>query len=334
MPPGRIISGVPPGYVPPLSAGSGIPIGATVLQKELQRSRRTLRASALNLMDAWLVEQQLFNSEPRAAGQNGYSSLFNTFPSGNRLAENGFSPLDIPGLQSWFAADRQIFKDAGTTPPANDDTVEQWNDLSGNWNATATDKPTYKTNVVNGLPAVLFNGTSNYMTLGTSPTIMADNASDSCSFFFVGYSTDATLTRQMLFSRDDNALGRWGNFRVSPTGGTNRISMELSGQTQTVEGATALPTNAARQIDWQVTAEPNAGDLDFFLSGSSDANGSCNNYSGQAATGAVYIGGRSYAANLDPWKGYVCEILFFQGRLSSEDAALVRDYLKAKWGTP
>lgn len=66
-----------------------------------------------------------------------------------------FSPLDISGLKLWLDA-------SAITGLNNNDSVTTWADISGNGNdvtqSTGSKKPTYQTNQINGLPAVVFDG--------------------------------------------------------------------------------------------------------------------------------------------------------------------------------
>ncbi len=81
-----------------------------------------------------------------------------------------FNPNSIAGLALWFDATRNVYSDAGTTLATNGQTVQQWNDLSTSaknlTQASAGARPTYNTNVKNGLPAITFDGVSNKMTTG------------------------------------------------------------------------------------------------------------------------------------------------------------------------
>ena len=73
---------------------------------------------------------------------------------------SAIDPDDIPDLVLWFKADAGVFSDAGSTPANDSDTVQQWNDQSGNAihasQATGGTRPTYRTNQINGLPAIDF----------------------------------------------------------------------------------------------------------------------------------------------------------------------------------
>jgi hypothetical protein len=73
------------------------------------------------------------------------------------LLDTSFSPTQLSGCLLWLAADR-------ITGLLDGAAVASWPDLSGNANhaaqATAGNKPTYKTNIVNGYPVVRFAAAS------------------------------------------------------------------------------------------------------------------------------------------------------------------------------
>jgi len=81
------------------------------------------------------------------------------------LAGSTFSFGQFPGgvstnLRWWLKADAGVYVDNGTTPATNGQTVQFWRDQSG-WNNHATtvvaaNQPTYRTNVINGNPALRF----------------------------------------------------------------------------------------------------------------------------------------------------------------------------------
>lgn len=70
---------------------------------------------------------------------------------------SSFSPTDIPNCAAWL--------DASQLGLSNNDDVTSWTDESGNGNnGTGVGYPEFLTNQVNGLPAIDFNGTSDYFT--------------------------------------------------------------------------------------------------------------------------------------------------------------------------
>src|SRR5574343_1369214 len=83
------------------------------------------------------------------------------FPRGGGAAP--FSPSDVPGLFQWLVA-------ADITGLNDGDAVATWEDSSGNnrdaSQATGANRPTYKTNIVNSLPVVRFDGSDDYLEMG------------------------------------------------------------------------------------------------------------------------------------------------------------------------
>lgn len=73
---------------------------------------------------------------------------------------------EIAGLTLWLKADGTLWQDSARTTPvaADSDPVGAWDDASGNnahaTQATAGNRPTYRTGIVNGKPILRFDGSS------------------------------------------------------------------------------------------------------------------------------------------------------------------------------
>jgi hypothetical protein len=80
-------------------------------------------------------------------------------------AVSSWTPASLgSALIAWYKADAGVYKDAGTTLAANNETVQQWNDQSGNGyhlkQATSLLRGTYKTATLNSLPVIDFDGST------------------------------------------------------------------------------------------------------------------------------------------------------------------------------
>jgi hypothetical protein len=85
---------------------------------------------------------------------SGFGIVASSFQAGG-----GFSPTDIAGLKIWLKADSLSLSDG--------DPVGTWADQSGLGNSptsSGSNRPTYHTAVINGLPAVQFDGVDDYLT--------------------------------------------------------------------------------------------------------------------------------------------------------------------------
>jgi hypothetical protein len=82
-----------------------------------------------------------------------------------------FSPTDISGLKLWLKADTLVLND--------NDPVGTWADQSGNANnvtqATAANKPLYKTAIINGKPVVRFDGINDSLANATPSLTIASS---------------------------------------------------------------------------------------------------------------------------------------------------------------
>lgn len=127
-----------------------------------------------------------------------------------------FSPSDLAGLGVWLRSDLGLFQESTFATAVTTDTnpVGGWQDQSGNarhvLQATAGQRPTWKTNIINGLPVVRFDGVDDYLagmsyalgsaatlflvaskTAGTQDYLLSGTGSGSSSAIVSGYATVA-----------------------------------------------------------------------------------------------------------------------------------------------
>lgn len=75
-----------------------------------------------------------------------------------------FTPTDLPGLELWLKADAGVTESGGL--------VSAWQDQSGNnRHPSVIASPTLLAAALNGLPAIDFNGTTQYLETTTAPTL-------------------------------------------------------------------------------------------------------------------------------------------------------------------
>jgi len=127
--------------------------------------------------------------------------------------ESGLTPLTIfssSQLKFGFAADQQVYTDSTlSTPVANDsDAVGGMRDLTGNGNniiqATSGIRPTWKKNILNGLPVIRFNGTTNAL----ASSAFAANISQPVGFFVIARATSVSSATGIAMIGPINATNR------------------------------------------------------------------------------------------------------------------------------
>lgn len=97
------------------------------------------------------------------------------YKGGNNGAGGGsFSPSDISGLFAWYKADSLVTNNAGTSPPADSDTIKGWGDSSGN-NRTltpASSNPTWRNAATTGrtIGGLQFSATTRLAVGFTAPS--------------------------------------------------------------------------------------------------------------------------------------------------------------------
>lgn len=216
-----------------------------------------------------------------------------------------FSPTDISGLKLWVKADANVYSDAGSTPAVNDDPVQQWNDQSGiGYNlsqATSGQRPLLKTNVLNSLPILRFDGSDDQI-VGATGTFAAAN--QPLTYFIVLKKADTTN-------------------KVPMSGGTGAFLFNWSGSTGDAYAGTSL-TFTCTITNWNIIGVVFNGASSIVRCNGAETTGNA----GSGAFGATVTVG-SYPGF--PWNGDIAEVIIYDSALGSTDRASVDDYLNAKY---
>ena len=214
-------------------------------------------------------------------------------------APAGFSPASVPGLKLWLDAN-DLDGDGQADSIANDSNVTVWTDKAGgDHNATqsnALNKPTYKTNSLNGKPALRFDG---------SDWLAFNEISDIRTIFWVvsrdvGAGTNALLGHSSTYDFHQGGNRFWSNEHAS-----NFIK----------SGATHL---RGTEIDGTQTNRPVGA---FILSLVTTGNVEANQLIKDRGIGSY-------------WKGEIAEMLIYNEALSEVNRKYVGKYLSDKWDLP
>lgn len=215
-----------------------------------------------------------------------------------------FSPLSLsPSLWAPFRA----------LGLANNDPIGTGTDTSGNGNdftAAGGARPTFKTNIQNGLSAALFDGAANFM------DSVAFDRSQPETVFIVGKQT--ALATQSMFDAPDTV--NRGRLFFYDAGAPFEPCTMYSGAGLTNAAATAAA--------WHIfTLQYNGASSKFRVDGG-------NEQTGDAGANASVAGmriGLGGGASTDYFAGYIGEVLSFPAALSAGNIVLVETYLNTLW---
>jgi hypothetical protein len=234
---------------------------------------------------------------------------------------SGFSPQNIPGLVVWLdAADSNaVTQSAGV--------VSYWRDKSPSpvdvSQNTVGARPTYESNVQNGLPAVRFT-TSQMMQSASNFTLdrgqtwfVSFKALATGNIFFVEQGPNTNTTNGQFLYGGNNSL------MYMTRSGTSRFIDDPAGR-----GTTPFSTNVWYVCGF-VTSNNSTASTDVYwsINGASRTCAISGTVTG-TATNQLYINNTARV----PGSNYMGEILIYNWAMPSNQVRLVERYLAYKWG--
>ncbi len=248
------------------------------------------------------------------------------------------TPLDVSGVSLWLKADQGVYSDAGVTPAVNGGTVQQWNDFSGNnrhaIQTTAANQPLLATNVLNGRPAIRFDGTNDRF-------VSAFTTDPGCIFIVYKVAAlGANGTAQSLMGGDTSDAVNIGSYYLqSVTSGANNAARRAQYSRTTSADTSSVSWFAGSQPEfaaWQM-ATMRSDKTTYLEFGKRDLTAT-----GAIKSGAVTIrpvGGNSpligaayYANNaVDFFNGDIAEIIVFATNPSDVVFNQMTAYLNRKY---
>jgi len=241
------------------------------------------------------------------------------------------------GLKAWFKADTLGLSDGSA--------VSAWADSSGNGNdlsqSNAAQQPIFKTNALNGIAAVRFNGTLGGVHSFLTSSDNASLASTEFSIFIVMSSHgDQPMWGSVAYMAPTSS---WDNNGVSVGWMENYMSTSHNMCFPGVPVSSSLGHQDQDSATWWHSWE--SGVMEFDLgSQASDimsyrngvASNKTVNLTGEpgdftAASRGIALGGRPDYSGSD-FAGYVCEVLIYDHKVSQEERYQTGTYLGGKYG--
>ncbi len=247
----------------------------------------------------------------------------------------------VCGPVLWLKADAEVYTDAGITQATDGQSVQQWNDQSGNGNhvsqATAINKPTFKSPDATARPALYFDGVnkkvflnntvSNLVTAGTARTVFVVARRD-CNAHAGGVlgGTLFTFRRGGLINTLTYGANSYGTpiYIYSDNNGVGNNNASITG---TAIDSAFSPTVVTYKI-------PAAGSqvqcsLNSVAQTVNQGGGAVTTETG---TTGFTVGDREDQADLD-WSGWIYEVIVYNRTLTAAEITQVENYLKNKYNT-
>jgi hypothetical protein len=248
------------------------------------------------------------------------------------------TPLQIFGsnLYLWLKADSSVYKDAGVTPAANGETVQQWNDQSGNGRnvsqATAGNRPTYLSGGFNSsYPTLSFAAASTNALLTATNSITVGNAGVT-SGFLVLQMTNSTgnngraCAYAQSFNNDTTTSPQAGMLYCQRDASTNALK---SGHGGTSYGITSV--SLATPIRWGVVMD-NTNTTTYLngVAGTPTGDSGKTHGTGVLSIGSAVVNNQVQAAPF--WDGLISEVVITSTAASASEVTALDAYFKQHWG--
>ena len=244
----------------------------------------------------------------------------------------GFIPTSIAGCAIWLdGSDATTVFDAtsGGNVVSNNGSVARWQDKSGNsrhaLQSNSGQRPVYLSSTVNGLGALDFNGSSQWI----KSTSVFSGLTD-FSYFVVVKNDDAGANTRMVFGERVNLndggilLSKNGNTSISYGRGCVSGSVR-AGVGESVPFPTSPVLLSMVTTSSSGTARRNAQNV-----------GTDNTTTAAVSFRDTFTLGNTSADNADVsifwWDGRICEVLVYNSALSDTNRAAVETHLLTKWG--
>jgi len=263
-------------------------------------------ASGANAWNGGMGEFRLYNSSATV-------STITTNYNATYLRYNDI-PQAIGSLAAWFKADSLALSDGNA--------VSAWSDSSTSANnatqATGADQPVYKTNILNGKPAVRFNGSTNFI----SVPLAASNYADTVPFSLFSVFTPNGITQVPIAGTGNTGLATFG----SVFGNVNTINTRIQNETSFADNYAPMINHVAQEVGVTRTA---ANLEQVYSNGVSLGS---NTRAGQYRLDS--IGARNGGTAPLYFNGDIGEVLYYSIALSSTQRTQLEQYFQRRYILP
>ena len=278
------------------------------------------------------------------AGVTQGSRLINRSKLSNARTLTQSSPVSsVKNLSIWIESSSETSFDDSESEDAA--AISNWYDLNpqtstkSNFTGTTTTRPTYRANIINSLPAILFDGTDDFM--NTSNFINVVNGST----VFLVIKTPTTIAAKPIFSkRPSAAFGSSApNIQVSTSSSTwsycDGAAIVTNGTTCNYSAGTTI--EGGKPYIVSITYNPNslvgsgttsATGVSFFENGAASTQTATTGYSPSTSVSADLFIGKDGTSSPAFYNSYLAELIIYDRTLKKEERQSIENYLGKKWG--
>ena len=215
-----------------------------------------------------------------------------------------------------------IWVDANRLTLTNGTPVSSFTDVSGNGNnfaqSTSAKRPVYTTNVVNGLPALLYDGVDDELLTGSIASMVSSNVT-----YFIVFQRAQNIQQHMLGSNFVNETKKWMTY--CNTGANTLISAQYS---PTINHVSYTDPGAFTFTSTHITPTT----MTLFKQGNQQMIKSATYTTPTGAHVKTVLGNASYSVSSNcTLNGYIAEVIIYNTALNTLQRRLVENYLGAKY---
>jgi len=227
-------------------------------------------------------------------------------------------------LELWTKANVEAYNDAGITLATDNQSIQQWNDQSGNsLTLTSGAGPSFQDDVAN---RINFNPVTQWETSGAGNIAMGVGS----ALNLVG-----TTDHEVLFVGITPTSGNNQTILSANVSGGYQYRVSNGGQLQLLRTATALVIGGStdtRDLSPHISGVSRSGNqFDVTLDGRNDGT---NTVAADFGTGNFNVGNRAFngAPNYENYEGELGELIVYSSSVSATERLQIQSYLALKYG--
>jgi Concanavalin A-like lectin/glucanases superfamily len=245
------------------------------------------------------------------------------------LTANAQLPV-TSGNVLWLKADAAVYNDGGVTAATNGQTVQQWNDQSGNGNnvtqATAGNRPVFQTAAMGAQPAIFFDGAAGTKYLNNTISNLVTAGGARTTFIVSKINTASAIGGTIFTFRRTTAIN---SLSLGLNAGANYIYTD--GVTGANNASTATNIFSIAKSPFIVTYSSTSGSkIDYRFNTVSQIVSQAGAVSTESGTTGFTVGGREDVASW--WQGLISEIIVYNRALTLSETIQIEAYLQTKYG--